>query len=177
MKINFFATLRPIVGQKTVEFDLPTNVTVRQLVDAVVTRYPPLREELLNAEGELYSHVHVFINGRDVPYLAERMETVVYLDDTVNIFPAVGGGSGVKIEEVHSIPLWLLREYLEEIGGTSVNDNHVEGKGWTVTLTKIEPKKIGSLRIGQVKLEIEGDTEAIATLKEAFNKKTMRAGG
>jgi sulfur-carrier protein len=177
MKINFFATLRPIVGQKTVDFELPENVTVRQLVEVVVTRFPPLRKELLDADGELYGHVHVFINGRDAPYLDQRMETVVMIDDTVNIFPAVGGGSGMKVEEVHSIPLWLLREYLEEIGGTAVNDNRIEGKGWTVTLTKLEPKKIGSLRIGQVKLEIAGDTEAIATMKQAFNQKTMRAGG
>ena len=88
MKIHFFATLRPIVGQKTIEFDLPENVTVRQMVEIVVTRFPPLRKELLDAEGELYPHVHVFINGRDAPYLDQRMETVVQVDDSVNIFPA-----------------------------------------------------------------------------------------
>ena len=176
MKIHFFATLRPIVGQKTIEFDLPENVTVRQMVEIVVTRFPPLRKELLDEQGELYRHVHVFVNGRDAPYLDQRMETVVYPDDSVNIFPAVGGGATVKADEIHAIPLWLLREYLEEIGGTAVSDNLVKGDGWTVTLIKQEPKKVGSLRIGQVKLEVEGEAKAVTALQKAFNKKTMRAG-
>jgi molybdopterin synthase sulfur carrier subunit len=92
MKINFYATLRPIVGQKTIEFDLPEDVTVDQMVEIVVTRYPPLRAELLNDKGELWPHVHVFVNGRDAPYLLSAMDTVVSPGDKVDIFPAVGGG-------------------------------------------------------------------------------------
>jgi molybdopterin converting factor small subunit len=34
----------------------------------------------------------MFINGRGVPFLLEKMNTVVNPGDTVNIFPAVGGG-------------------------------------------------------------------------------------
>lgn len=92
MKINFYATLRPIVGQKTIEFDLPEDVTVDEMVEIVVSRYPPLRAELLNDKGELWPHVHVFVNGRDAPYLSSAMETVVRPADKVDIFPAVGGG-------------------------------------------------------------------------------------
>jgi len=92
MKVNFFATLRQISGQKSVEFDLPPDITVRQLVDAVVTHFPPMRAELLDEHGELYRHVHVFVNGRDTPFLEQGMETAVKYTDTINIFPAVGGG-------------------------------------------------------------------------------------
>ncbi len=92
MHINFYATLRQITGQKTVEFPLPDEVTVRQVVDAVVTRFPPMRDELLDEQGELFGHVHVFVNGRDAPYLDNFMETVIYPGDKVDIFPAVGGG-------------------------------------------------------------------------------------
>ena len=92
MKINFYATLRPIVGQKTVEFELPENATVDQMVEIVVTRFPPLRHELLNDDGELFPHVHVFVNGRDAPYLTDAMKTVVKPSDKVDIFPAVAGG-------------------------------------------------------------------------------------
>ena len=53
MKINFFATLRQIIGQKTIDFDLPENVTVRELVEIVVTRYPAMRPELLRGAFEL----------------------------------------------------------------------------------------------------------------------------
>ena len=92
MQINFYATLRPIVGGRTVTFDLNDEVTVQELVDAVVTRFPLLRAQLLDENGKLYSHVHVFINGRDSPYLPNGVETVIAPGDTVDIFPAVAGG-------------------------------------------------------------------------------------
>ncbi|MBE2198993.1 MAG: MoaD/ThiS family protein [Anaerolinea sp.] len=92
MKINFFATLRQIVGQKAVEFTLAEGTTVREMVEIVVTQYPPMRAELLDEEGNLWRHVHVFVNGRDAPYLPQGMKTVIAPNDVVNIFPAVGGG-------------------------------------------------------------------------------------
>lgn len=79
-------------------------------------------------------------------------------------------------EEIHAIPLWLLREYLEEIGGTAVSDTHVEGDGWTAVLTKLAPRQIGSLRVGQVKIEFEGEPDALTQMQQQFYKKTMRAG-
>ena len=92
MLVNFYATLRPIVGGKTVEFPLPAGSTVRQLVDMVVTRFPALRPELLDENDQLYGHVHVFVNGRDAPLLERALETVLQAEDVVSIFPAVGGG-------------------------------------------------------------------------------------
>ncbi len=92
MKVNFYATLRPIAGQKTVEFDLPANITVRELLAAIVTRFPPMDKELLDENGELYRHVHIFINGRDTPYLSNAVDTLIREGDKVDVFPAVGGG-------------------------------------------------------------------------------------
>jgi molybdopterin synthase sulfur carrier subunit len=92
MDIHFYATLRDIVGQKTVDFTVPEGTSVRQLVDVVVTRYPAMREQLLNEQGELFPHVHVFVNGRDAPYLDRGMETPIAMSDTLDIFPAVAGG-------------------------------------------------------------------------------------
>ncbi len=92
MKVNFFATLRQVTGQKSVEFDLPEYVTAQQVLDAVIERYPAMRRDLLDENGQLHRHCHMFINGRGVPFLLEKMNTVVKPGDTVNIFPAVGGG-------------------------------------------------------------------------------------
>lgn len=92
MNINFYATLRQITGQKSVDFALPNGTTVTDLVEMVVTEYPPMRDELLDEEGKLFPHVHVFVNGRDAPYLDEGMETVVTVEDKIDIFPAVAGG-------------------------------------------------------------------------------------
>lgn len=92
MNINFYATLRLITGKKVVVLDLADGVTVREMLEEVFKHYPPLRKELMTAENELLGHVHVFVNGRDVPYLAEVLETRISQADKVDIFPAVGGG-------------------------------------------------------------------------------------
>jgi len=90
--VNLFATLRELAGNRTVQFDLPDGSTVRQLLDCVVETYPAMRDELFNADGELFGHVHVFINGRDAPHLDKALDTPLTPTDKVDLFPAVGGG-------------------------------------------------------------------------------------
>jgi molybdopterin synthase sulfur carrier subunit len=92
MNVNFYATLRLITGKKTVTLDLDDGITVREMLEKVFEEYPPLRKELMNAENELHGHVHVFVNGRDVPYLTDVLETRIDSKDKLDIFPAVGGG-------------------------------------------------------------------------------------
>ncbi len=92
MKVNFYATYRPIVGGKTVEFDQDHGLTLRQLVQAIITRFPAMQRELLDDDGNLYSHVHIFVNGRDSVFLEQKLDTVLQADDVLNIFPPVGGG-------------------------------------------------------------------------------------
>lgn len=92
MKVNFFATLRDIAGGKTVEFDVAHGVTAQQLLDTIIERFPLMKKELLNEEGRMYGHVHFFINGRDVQFMDENFQTKIMQGDTVNVFPAVGGG-------------------------------------------------------------------------------------
>lgn len=92
MRIIFYATLRQIVGGKTLDLDIPPGATVRQLLDEIIQAYPMIKRELFDEKGELYGHVHVLVNGRDVPYLENALDTVLSSHDMVTIFPAVGGG-------------------------------------------------------------------------------------
>ncbi len=92
MKVNFYATLRGVVGQKTVEFELPEGATVQNLLAEMIRRFPALKHELQNENGELYSHVHIFVNGRDAPFLENGMDTELKDQDVIGVFPAVGGG-------------------------------------------------------------------------------------
>lgn len=92
MKVNFYATLRQIIGQKTVELDLPEGTTAIELVEAVMELYPRMRPELVDENGDLHGHIHVFVNGRDAPFLENQMDTVVNSTDKIDIFPPVGGG-------------------------------------------------------------------------------------
>lgn len=92
MEIAFYATLREITGSKSVAFDLPDGSSVRDLLDRVVDRFPAMGEMLFDPGGDLYGHVHVFINGRDAPFLERALETPLARSDKVDIFPAIGGG-------------------------------------------------------------------------------------
>lgn len=92
MRVDFYATLRQIVGTKSVDFPLPDGSTIGHLLEEVFIRYPAMRSELLDDEGQLHGHVHVLVNGRDVPYLENTLNSLIHINDTISIFPAVGGG-------------------------------------------------------------------------------------
>jgi sulfur-carrier protein len=92
MQVNFYATFRQVVGKKTVEIPLKEGSTLHQLIEGVIRDYPGLRRELLDDKGEILGHVHVFINGRDLAFLEEGLDTSLQADDTISVFPPVGGG-------------------------------------------------------------------------------------
>jgi hypothetical protein len=77
-------------------------------------------------------------------------------------------------QEVRGIPLWLIREYLEELGGTAQDDFHVTGDGWTARLEQIEDFQVGSLVVGQVRIVLDG---AIDEMSVGLDEKLLRAGG
>ena len=92
MIVSFYAMLRDKVGSRQVDFDLPPGYTLRQLVEDLVKRYPALRDEMLDAQGNLYGHIHIFVNGRDSTFLDGSLDASLKPEDTISIFPPVGGG-------------------------------------------------------------------------------------
>ena len=83
-----------------------------------------------------------------------------------------------KLErEIRGIPYFLLVEYLEEMGGKVIGEGLVWGPGWEVHLTRIEPFRIGSLEVGQTRIDIDIEDELVDDFLEVFGKKTLRAGG
>ena len=79
--------------------------------------------------------------------------------------------------EVRGIPLWMILEYLVELGGRAVGKDAAESDTWTAKLRQIEDFKIGSLEIGQVLLTIQGDEPPLAALNLKLDVKLLRAGG
>lgn len=91
-EVHFYATLRKISGTKTVELECPDEVTIQELLDAAIARYPGMAELLLDEDGRLFPHAHIFINGNSARYLEQAWDTLVSAGDKIDIFPAVGGG-------------------------------------------------------------------------------------
>lgn len=79
--------------------------------------------------------------------------------------------------DVCGVPLWLLKEYLIDLGGNAVDTDRVKGRGWQAQLTQIEDVCIGSLSVGQVRVEIEGESDAMNLILPELEKRLLRAGG
>ncbi len=92
MRVNFYATLRAPAGGKTVEVPCAPSSTARSVLEAVTDTRPDLAAEIWQAPGELKEHIHVFINGRQSVFLPKGLETPLSIEDTLDVFPPVGGG-------------------------------------------------------------------------------------
>ena len=92
MKVSFYATIRAIVGAKTLEIDLPEGSSIQELLDRLIEQCPPLGEKLLEPDGKLSRSVQVFVDGRSAAHLPDSLETKLRADQSVDIFPAIAGG-------------------------------------------------------------------------------------
>lgn len=81
------------------------------------------------------------------------------------------------VREMRGIPYFLLKEYLQEMGGTLTEDDLVRAEGWSVRLERMEPFRLGSLSVGQTRLTIEIEDHLVESFLAQFGKKTLRAGG
>ncbi len=75
-------------GERAVEVE---GSTIGDAVQALVGRHPALAEQLLTSDGELHRFVNVYLNGRDVRYLA-GLQTPVGERDEIRLLPAIAGG-------------------------------------------------------------------------------------
>ena len=101
MDIQVYATLREVVGGKSINVDLPSETTVAQLLEQIFAQHPALRDKVFDTNGNLQPSVHLLVNGREVRYLA-GLQTVVTPQDAVRIFPPVGGGTAVPHSPHHA---------------------------------------------------------------------------
>jgi molybdopterin synthase sulfur carrier subunit len=102
MRVDFFARYRQIAGAKTVEFEITPTTTVRDLLEAIVTRFPPLRDELLDAKGQLYPWIPLTLNGRNPRLLSNGVDSVLQPDDVLSIFTPLASGK-INVEDIKRV--------------------------------------------------------------------------
>ena len=79
VKLLFFATLRDRAGTKSVELDIPPDLTIQGLKDKISSEYPSLKESM--------SSVLITINRE---YAFD--EAVIPQNAEIGMFPPVSGG-------------------------------------------------------------------------------------
>lgn len=90
MKILYFALLRDVTGKREEDWHQPA-ATVGDLLHALAARYGQEFARWVLKDGKLWDLVIVLVNGHDVRQM-NRLDTALSPDDTVVIFPPVGGG-------------------------------------------------------------------------------------
>jgi molybdopterin converting factor small subunit len=75
-------------GQATVSVDA---ATINGVLDALISTYPSLKEQLKNPDGTLHRFINVYVNDDDVRYMG-GLEAPVADGDVVSLLPAVAGG-------------------------------------------------------------------------------------
>ena len=81
-----------------------------------------------------------------------------------------------ETRELRGIPLWLIKDYLAELGGVEQEPDFIQGAGWRIHLQQLDDFQVGSIRVGQVHLDLEADPGVYTALMEALDKKLLRAG-
>lgn len=78
---------------------------------------------------------------------------------------------------LRSLPVWLLQEYLIELGGKLEEDGSVHGHGWRAQIRQLDDFQVGSLKVGQVHLKVKAVDDVVDDLMPVLEKKLLRAGG
>ena len=78
---------------------------------------------------------------------------------------------------IYGVPVWLMKKYLADLGATEITEDVMIGEGWQAVVRKSEPARIGSLVVGRIEVELEGEAVVLDNLVERLHWKTMRGGG
>ena len=82
--------LRPQVGgERSVEV---TGATLGAALDDLFAKFPAVREQIVDAEGQINRFVNVYVDNEDVR-LGQGLDTPVADGGTVIILPAMAGGA------------------------------------------------------------------------------------
>ena len=80
------------------------------------------------------------------------------------------------VRDVRAVPLWLMREYMVELGARDDGGGLV-GDGWQAHLRSLGDYRIGSLVVGEIRVEIEGESSVVADVVAALDLKLSTRGG
>ena len=67
------------------------GATVAAVLNDLVERYPSIKTQILNKDGDLRRHVNLFVNEANIKDL-QGLETPVQETDRIILLPSISGG-------------------------------------------------------------------------------------
>jgi molybdopterin synthase sulfur carrier subunit len=89
VQVNVTATLRNLVGAKSVEVE---GGTVGEVLANLEARFPGFKSQISDGSGGLHRFVNIYLNDEDIRYL-NALDTKLKAGDVVSILPALAGGA------------------------------------------------------------------------------------
>lgn len=87
----FYGPLRRAAGKRTVECDVPSGITVLDLIMLLAERDRNLANHLLDNQGNINQSVIITVDGTNITQL-DKMETEIDDDSILRFSPPIVGG-------------------------------------------------------------------------------------
>ena len=88
-KVRIPTPLRKLTNnEESMEVD---NATIKNAITELQSRYPGIKERLVDEKGEVRRFVNVYVNEEDIRFL-QNQATPLKDGDEVSIIPAIAGG-------------------------------------------------------------------------------------
>jgi sulfur-carrier protein len=78
-------------GATTLEFELPSDATIADLLDLISTQHPALGRRIRDEQGTLRRFVNVYVDGTDARSDSE-LAAPIGADAEVLVLPSIAGG-------------------------------------------------------------------------------------
>lgn len=102
MQVDLYGTFRLIAGKKTVEIKKPQEETVISLLHVLVVKFPALKHEILDENGNLLPFIPLYINGRNPRLLENGVYTLLSEKDVLSLFSPISSGT-INVEGVQRL--------------------------------------------------------------------------
>lgn len=89
IEVSIPTPLRNLTNQE--DTVLTEATTIEALIEDLETKYPGMKDRLVDAEGNIRRFVNIYVNGEDVRFLQDKA-TELKPTDEVSIVPAIAGG-------------------------------------------------------------------------------------
>jgi len=90
--IRFYANMRTLTGQSSLEIAYSGANTLRELVARLVERYPDIQPNLFDQRGNLRPDVPIFVNGRNPRLTSAGINIHLEPDDVISLFSPISSG-------------------------------------------------------------------------------------
>lgn len=93
VKISAILTIKEVLGQGSLEFSVPKGSSIHDTLLSMSKKWGKKLESLIfNSDGSLLPYIRVMVNGRDLEFLENKIDTILTEGDEILILPPVAGG-------------------------------------------------------------------------------------